>query len=72
MTSPALLEAPTSTEAVMRVRAAYVAQPALSLTVLQARRLFDLDLQTADDVLHLLLEERFLVSTDQAQFVRPR
>jgi hypothetical protein len=70
MATATLLEAPLRTDVVQRVRAAYRAQPTLSLTLLQARRLFDLDLATAEGVLLELVAEQFLCETPQAQFIR--
>lgn len=72
MATTAVLDIPVPADAVRRVRAAYVSQPALSLTKPQARRLFSLDPATTDEVLRQLVREHFLVATREAQFVRPR
>jgi hypothetical protein len=54
-----------------RVRAEYAEMPGLSLTGVQARRLFGLDEGECPEVLAVLVREGFLRLTDVGMYVRP-
>jgi len=54
-----------------RVRAEYAEMPGLSLTDVQARRLFGLDEAECPEVLAVLIREGFLRLSDVGMYVRP-
>ena len=57
-------------EDVQRIRAEYLDLPGLSLTARQAQRLWNLDSETCQRVLDLMIRDNFLRQTPQAQYVR--
>ena len=52
------------------IRAEYLELPGLSLTALQAQRLWSLDAETCQLVLNTMVGEKFLRCTADAQYVR--
>ena len=54
---------------VQRIRAEYLDLPGLSLTARQAQRLWNLDSETCQRVLDMLIRDNFLRRTPQAQYV---
>ena len=54
----------------MRIRMEYIEMPGLQLTGGQARRLWNLDQITCDDILATLVEERFLTLTAGGMYLR--
>ena len=54
----------------MRIRMEYVEMPGLQLTGRQARRLWNLDQSTCEDILAALVEERFLTLTAGGMYLR--
>jgi hypothetical protein len=54
----------------MRIRMEYVEMPGLQLTGGQARRLWNLDQITCDDILATLVEEQFLTRTARGTYLR--
>jgi hypothetical protein len=55
---------------VQRIRAEYFDLPGLSLTARQAQRLWNLDSETCQRVLDMMIRDNFLRRTPQAQYVR--
>ena len=53
-----------------RIRMEYVEMPGLQLTGGQARRLWNLDQSTCEDILATLVEERFLTRTTRGTYLR--
>jgi hypothetical protein len=53
-----------------RIRMEYVEMPGLQLTGEQARRLWNLDEPTCEDILATLVEERFLTRTARGTYLR--
>jgi hypothetical protein len=58
------------TAALLRVKAEFLEMPGLQLTRNQAARLWGFDRELCDTVLSTLVEERFLICTRSASFVR--
>jgi len=54
----------------MRIRMEYVEMPGLQLTGGQARRLWNLDQSTCEDILATLVEEQFLTRTARGTYLR--
>ena len=54
----------------MRIRMEYVEMPGLQLTGGQARRLWNLDQSTCENILATLVEERFLTLTAGGAYLR--
>jgi hypothetical protein len=54
----------------MRIRMEYVEMPGLQLTGGQARRLWNLDQSTCEDILTALVEEQFLTRTPRGTYLR--
>jgi hypothetical protein len=54
----------------MRIRMEYVEMPGLQLTGGQARRLWNLDQSTCEDILTTLVEEQFLIQTPRGTYLR--
>ena len=54
----------------MRIRMEYVEMPGLQLTGGQARRLWNLDQATCEDILATLVEEQFLTRTARGTYLR--
>ena len=55
---------------IQRIRAEYLDLPGLSLSARQAQRLSNLDSETCQLALDMMIRERFLRRTPQAQYVR--
>ena len=55
---------------VRRIESEYAEMPGLSVTEMQARRLWDLDANTCRIVLTTLVQRRFLQRTARGMFVR--
>ena len=55
---------------VCRIRAEYLEMPGLCLTRCQAQRLWSLPCERCEALLAALIEERFLVRTNDGRFVR--
>jgi len=53
-----------------RIRMEYLEMPGLQLTGGQARRLWNLDQVTCEDILTTLVEERFLTRTARGTYLR--
>jgi DNA-binding IclR family transcriptional regulator len=53
-----------------RIRMEYTEMPDLRLTVRQARRLWNLEPATCDDLLDVLVREGFLAQTSDGAFLR--
>jgi two-component system cell cycle response regulator DivK len=60
------------TAAAARVRGEFFALPGLSLTLEQARLVFDLERERCDSILNALVAEGFLDRTPHGAFTRPR
>ena len=54
----------------LRIRMEYIEMPGLQLTGGQARRLWNLDQITCEDILATLVEEQFLVRTARGTYLR--
>ena len=54
----------------MRIRMEYIEMPGLQLTGEQARRLWNLDQVTCEDILATLVEARFLARTARGTYLR--
>jgi len=54
----------------MRIRMEYVEMPGLQLTGVQARRLWNLDQSTCEDILATLVAEEFLMRTARGTYLR--
>ena len=54
----------------MRIRMEYIEMPGLQLTGGQARRLWNLDQSTCEDILATLVEEQFLTRTARGTYLR--
>ena len=52
-----------------RIRSEFYEMPGMCLTVTQASRLWNMDRQTAEMALHLLVERGFLTRTDDGRFM---
>jgi hypothetical protein len=61
---------PRLDELVVRVRGEYREMPGLSLTVVQARRLFGLEHSTCQMLFDRLVDARFLRRTRHGRFIR--
>ncbi|MGE0447076.1 MAG: hypothetical protein AB7P99_17755 [Vicinamibacterales bacterium] len=57
-------------QALVRARAEFIEMPDLQLTVVQASRLWSLDLETCSEILSRLVEARFLVTSRNATYIR--
>jgi hypothetical protein len=57
-------------ETLQRVRGEFLEMPGLSLTVLQARRLWGLDAPSCDALLSALVDAKFLFRTRDGAFMR--
>ena len=53
-----------------RIRMEYIEMPGLQLTRAQARRLWNLDQITCEDILATLVEEQFLTRTARGTYLR--
>lgn len=60
----------TLMQALVRARAEFIEMPDLQLTVVQASRLWSLDLETCSEILSRLVEARFLVTSRNATYIR--
>ena len=54
----------------MRIRMEFIEMPGLQLTGGQARRLWNLDQITCEDILAMLVEEEFLTRTARGTYLR--
>jgi len=54
-----------------RIKVLYIEMPTLKLTVWQASRLWQLDVDVASSCLSRLVTEHFLAQTSDGQFFRP-
>ena len=68
--SVSIARAAAVADCVQRVRAEYLDLPGLSLTARQAQRLWNLDSETCQLVLDMMVRDTFLRRTSQAQYVR--
>jgi hypothetical protein len=68
--SVSIVRAGALEDCVQRIRAEYLDLPGLSLTARQAQRLWNLDSETCQRVLDLMIRDNFLRRTPQAQYVR--
>jgi hypothetical protein len=69
--SVSIVRAGALEDCVQRIRVEYLDLPGLSLTARQARRLWNLDSDTCQRVLDMMIRDNFLRRTPQAQYVRP-
>ena len=60
----------TTAEALRRVQGEFLEMPGLRLTEAQARRLWNLDQQACELLLHTLVAEKFLFRTRDGAFMR--
>jgi len=58
-------------ELLTRIKVLYIEMPTLKLTVWQASRLWQLDVEVAGSCLARLVNEQFLTQTSDGQFFRP-
>ncbi len=68
--SVSIARADAVADCVQRIRAEYLDLPGLSLTAAQAQRLWNVDSETCQIVLGLMVREAFLRRTPHAQYVR--
>ena len=68
--SASIVRAGALEDCVQRIRAEYLDLPGLSLTARQAQRLWNLDSETCQRVLDMMIRDNFLWRTPQAQYVR--
>ena len=68
--SVSIARAAALADCVQRIRAEYLDLPGLSLTARQAQRLWNLDSDTCQRVLDMMIRDNFLRRTPQAQYVR--
>jgi Fic family protein len=59
-----------SEEVLVRIKAEYLELPGLRLTLAQARRLWNLDTETCERALAILVEAGFLQRTPAGQYAR--
>jgi hypothetical protein len=65
------LEAPAATDDVLRrVQGEFLEMPGLRLTEAQARRLWNLDAQSCEELLNALVDAKFLFQTRDGSFMR--
>ncbi len=63
-------EGEVSEEVLVRIKTEYLEMPGLRLTLAQARRLWNLDAETCERALTLLVEAGFLLRTPAGQYAR--
>jgi len=68
--SVSIARAEAVVDCVQRIRAEYLDLPGLSLTAAQAQRLWNVDSETCQIVLGMMVRETFLRRTHQAKYVR--
>ena len=68
--SASIVHAASVADCAQRIRREYLDLPGMSLTATQARRLSNLDKETCQLALDMMIRERFLRRTPQAQYVR--
>ena len=68
--SVSIVRAGALEDCVQRIRAEYLDLPGLSLTARQTQRLWNLDSETCQRVLDMMIRDNFLRRTPQAQYVR--